>query len=135
MKKTTLFIVTCILGITCNAQTTYIDKDSINLGYDQGGSGAFWSIYKDASKNALIIGDTQGTGAGNLELGIGEVKVSSNIKCDNWTITNGFAISNITNAPASSSAYGFAGEIRVTADYIYFCYAPNSWKRIAWQTF
>lgn len=36
-----------------------------------------------------------------------------------------------TTPPASSTASGKYGEIRVTSTYIYFCIAPNSWVRYA----
>jgi uncharacterized repeat protein (TIGR03837 family) len=37
-------------------------------------------------------------------------------------------------APASASASGTAGEIRIDADYIYVCTATNTWKRVAIAT-
>jgi len=36
-----------------------------------------------------------------------------------------------TTAPASATAAGKVGEMRVTATYAYFCTAPNTWKRVA----
>ena len=38
-------------------------------------------------------------------------------------------------APASSTATGVKGEIYIDANYFYYCYAPNSWRRIAGTTF
>ncbi|POR24122.1 hypothetical protein BWK58_08635 [Flavobacterium columnare] len=38
-------------------------------------------------------------------------------------------------APASSTATGVKGEIYVDANYVYYCYAPNSWRRVAGTTF
>ena len=40
----------------------------------------------------------------------------------------------LTTAPASASASGIAGEVRVDADYIYVCTATNTWKRVAIST-
>lgn len=37
-------------------------------------------------------------------------------------------------APASASATGTTGEVRITADYIYVCTATNTWKRTALTT-
>jgi hypothetical protein len=36
-----------------------------------------------------------------------------------------------TTAPASATATGTTGEIRVTSTYIYWCYATNQWGRAA----
>jgi hypothetical protein len=36
-----------------------------------------------------------------------------------------------TSAPASATATGTTGEIRVTSTYIYWCYATNQWGRAA----
>jgi hypothetical protein len=38
-------------------------------------------------------------------------------------------------APASASATGTVGEIRVTSEYIYWCIAPNTWIRAVGATF
>ncbi|OWP74161.1 hypothetical protein, partial [Flavobacterium oreochromis] len=38
-------------------------------------------------------------------------------------------------APTSSSANGVKGEMYVDANYVYYCYAPNSWRRVAGTTF
>jgi hypothetical protein len=40
-----------------------------------------------------------------------------------------------TIAPASAAAAGTTGEIRTTANYIYWCIAPNTWIRAAGNTF
>jgi len=44
-------------------------------------------------------------------------------------------LANTTNAPASSSANGSVGEVRVTSTYVYVCTATNTWKRVALETF
>ena len=45
-------------------------------------------------------------------------------------VTSGqFKLSALNNFPSSSSSSGTTGEIRFTADHIYVCVAPNTWKR------
>ena len=44
-------------------------------------------------------------------------------------------LANTANAPASSTANGTIGEVRVTSTYIYVCTATNTWKRVALETF
>ena len=42
-----------------------------------------------------------------------------------------FKLSALNTAPASATATGTTGEIRVDANYIYICTATNTWKRSA----
>jgi len=45
-----------------------------------------------------------------------------------------FKVNNLNTAPASSTALGAIGEIRITSDYIYVCVGINAWKRAALST-
>lgn len=45
-----------------------------------------------------------------------------------------FRLSALNTAPASASATGTAGEIRIDASFIYVCTATNTWKRVAIAT-
>lgn len=45
-----------------------------------------------------------------------------------------FRLSALNTAPASASATGTTGEIRIDANYIYVCTATNTWKRVAIAT-
>jgi hypothetical protein len=40
-----------------------------------------------------------------------------------------------TGTPASSSAACQTGQLEADSNYLYFCTAPNSWKRSAWSAF
>jgi len=40
-----------------------------------------------------------------------------------------------TGTPASSSAACQTGELEADSNYLYFCTAPNTWKRTAWASF
>lgn len=37
--------------------------------------------------------------------------------------------------PASSSAPGVPGDVAADASYLYVCYAPNTWRRVAVSSF
>ena len=39
-----------------------------------------------------------------------------------------------SSTPSSASDYGFPGEIRWDANYIYVCVATDTWKRVALST-
>lgn len=45
-----------------------------------------------------------------------------------------FKISSLNTAPASATATGTLGEVRITATYIYVCTATNTWVRTALTT-
>ena len=45
-----------------------------------------------------------------------------------------FKLSALNTAPASATAAGTLGEIRIDANYIYICTATNTWKRVAIAT-
>ena len=48
----------------------------------------------------------------------------------NGAITNSqYKLSALNTAPASATATGTLGEIRIDANYIYVCTATNVWKR------
>jgi hypothetical protein len=40
-----------------------------------------------------------------------------------------------TATPSSSSAACQTGQIEADSSYLYFCTAPNTWKRTAWSSF
>jgi len=42
---------------------------------------------------------------------------------------------NLNTAPATATASGTTGEVRITAGYIYVCTATNTWVRAAITTF
>ena len=45
-----------------------------------------------------------------------------------------YKISALNTAPASATATGTTGEIRITAGFIYVCTATNTWVRTALAT-
>lgn len=48
--------------------------------------------------------------------------------------TDSFMFDGLSTAPASATANGRIGEVRVDANYIYVCTATNTWKRVALST-
>ena len=53
----------------------------------------------------------------------------------NGAVTNSqYKLSALNAAPASATATGTLGEIRIDANYIYVCTATNTWKRTALST-
>lgn len=67
--------------------------------------------------------------------------LDGNTKKESWShahpelkSTATLSITELNTAPASATATGRTGEIRVTADYIYVCTATDTWKRTALTT-
>lgn len=52
----------------------------------------------------------------------------------NWTFAGQINKSSLDTAPASATAPGTVGEIRITATHVYWCIATNTWIRAAGTT-
>ncbi|MDM9632738.1 hypothetical protein [Robiginitalea aurantiaca] len=77
----------------------------------------------NGENNQIVIGHGA-VGNGSLTVTIGNDAITD-VYFGNGYIFSGDA------APASSSAPGETGEIRIDANFIYVCVAPNSWVRAA----
>jgi hypothetical protein len=64
----------------------------------------------------------------NTDNGVDILQVNGSI------LSTQYKLSSLNTAPASASATGTLGEIRIDANYIYICTATNTWKRIAIAT-
>lgn len=77
--------------------------------------------------NEIVIGDTA-IGAGSNTATLGSAATTK-------TVLSGVIQKRaLDTAPASATATGTAGEIRVTATHIYVCTATNTWVRTALAT-
>lgn len=56
------------------------------------------------------------------------------VEIDGTLTTDQYILSDLNTAPASATATGTKGEIRVTAGFIYVCIATNTWVRSALTT-
>jgi hypothetical protein len=52
----------------------------------------------------------------------------------NYVQVSQLRLAQLNSAPSSASDTGTAGEIRITAGYVYVCVAENTWKRAALAT-
>lgn len=77
----------------------------------------------------VLGGSTKTNGAGGYFYSNGTGGIGVNVSGDKSAFLVGF-----NTAPASASATGTTGEVRITADYIYVCTATNTWKRVAIST-
>jgi hypothetical protein len=65
------------------------------------------------------------------KVGIGTTTLSQTLNVDGDVLADGYRLSAMQTAPSGRGDTGTLGEIRVTADHIYVCYATNSWHRVA----
>ena len=95
------------------------------FGYD-GGYAAYFKTF--VSGNVLIQNGGSFTDAGfRLDVN-GTARVQGNLT------TTQYNVSALNTAPASATATGTLGEIRITAGFIYVCTATNTWVRTALTT-
>lgn len=45
-----------------------------------------------------------------------------------------FANSPLVTAPSTATSSGTTGDMAIDTSYVYFCVAPNTWKRVAIST-
>ena len=122
------------------------DNDSSLLIYNYGSKRATTWMGKAAANKCCIFSygeDNTGILFGTLSnapitIGINSASVADiNATESSWSIpikTTQFKLSELNSAPASSTATGTVGEIRIDANYIYVCTAKNTWKRTALTT-
>lgn len=70
--------------------------------------------------------------SGNV--GIATVAPAQKLDVNGTAQATQFKLSALNTAPASATATGVVGEIRIDASYIYICTATNTWKRSALTT-
>lgn len=73
-------------------------------------------------------------GFGNNKIGIDRIASTHALEVNGATQATQYILSALNTAPGSASEAGVAGEIRVTATYIYVCTATNTWVRPALTT-
>jgi hypothetical protein len=103
------------------------NTNEIVIGYNTTGMGSNTAILGNSNithtylRGQVLIGTTTSDGVNTLQV--------------NGTIAStGYKLSALNTAPASASATGTLGEIRITADAIYICTATDTWKKVAIAT-
>ncbi len=71
-------------------------------------------------------------GGGNV--GIGTTSPSQKLEVDGQVLSDGYRLAAMQTAPATRNSTGTLGEIVIDGNYIYVCYAANSWSRVALET-
>ena len=98
-------------------------------------SGADDSIFIGTNTRANANGESNQIVIGNYVTGGGTntVSIGNNGITDNYfngdVHADGFRLNALQAPPASASAAGTTGEIRIDANFIYVCVATNTWVR------
>lgn len=103
-------------GAFNQANNVYLWAQNADLAIGTGTSNAIHFLVNNGATDALTI-DTSGNTTAS-----GIVKSTQ------------FKLSALNTAPASASATGTIGDIRIVDGYIYVCVATNTWKRTALTT-
>ena len=108
---------------------------NVFIGFNAGSDATF-----NALSNTLVIQNSNssiplihGDFSANL-VGIGKLATTYALEVEGTSEATQYKISALNTAPASATAPGEVGEIRITATYIYICIAPNVWVRAALTT-
>jgi hypothetical protein len=72
--------------------------------------------------------------SGTGRVGIGTNTLSQALNVNGDVLATGYRVSAMQTAPAARNSSGTLGEIRITSNYIYVCYATSSWSRVALAT-
>ncbi len=67
-------------------------------------------------------------------VGIGTTSPSQKLEVDGQVLSDGYRLAAMQTAPATRNSTGTLGEIVIDGNYIYVCYAANSWSRVALET-
>lgn len=127
-----------ILG--SGAAGSYIDTDTtittayalhastIAAGMSGGGALPILSIERDGVVQSIFFN------SGNFSIGSTTDDNTNKLQVNGSVISTQYRLSALNTAPASATATGTLGEIRIDANYIYVCTATNTWKRAAIAT-
>lgn len=121
-------------------------SENTAVGYNAGGNAAgnatgfnntFLGSRATTATNALSNSTAIGylasfTTSNTIQLGNASV---TTVNTSGALTTSQYKLSALNTAPASATAAGTLGEIRVTADSIYVCIATNTWVKAALVTF
>jgi hypothetical protein len=86
------------------------------------------------ANGTVMINPTASGVTASAKLLVGRASSTFTFDVNGSARANQFYLSALNTAPASASATGTTGEIRIDANYIYICTATNTWKRVAIAT-
>lgn len=116
-----------LMFLTGSTYSPYKPIGANSLGFYKTGSSGNIAILNDANGDITLTTNGNSTAQWTLNSSGNVVQTGTN------TATQ-YRLSALNTAPASASATGTTGEVRITSDYIYVCIATNTWVRAALAT-
>ena len=102
--------------------------------FDGGAHNSSSLIFRTAQTSGTITQRMRVFAGGNVQIGGSGTDAGYKLDCTGTLRATQFYLSSLNTAPASATATGTTGEIRIDASYIYICTATNTWKRVAIAT-
>ena len=132
--STALNLQTGLSGGVGNVTLDVWNQSPIGTGIVSNASNGGVSISSQSGNGDSYISNITSGGTGRNYVGRNNgIETYSVDKIGNVTATQ-YKISALNTAPASATATGTLGEIRITAGFIYVCTATNTWVRTALAT-
>ena len=92
------------------------------------------NIFQAYANGTVIINPTTLGVTATAKLLVGTASSTHMFDVNGTARATQFFLSALNTAPASATATGTTGEIRIDANFIYICTATNTWKRVAIAT-
>jgi len=128
-------------GSMLNVAGTARFKEGVGTYYAEAGSDTNYSFFRGGNSGlGTLVYDILGKGvfmqpfSGSLIVGGLTDNGVDRIQSNGSILATQYKISALNTAPASATATGTTGEIRITAGFIYVCTATNTWVRTALAT-
>jgi hypothetical protein len=97
-------------------------------------AGAYISRNTPDSYPVFAFNDANSSSTGHIVDFQNQGSTVSYVANNGGFVAPSFTLTDLNTAPASSTATGTKGEIRITSTYIYICTATNTWVRAALST-
>jgi hypothetical protein len=92
------------------------------------------NVLQAFADGSVVINPTASGVTASAKLLVGRASSTFTFDVNGTARANQFYLSALNTAPASATATGTTGEIRIDANFIYICTATNTWKRVAIAT-
>lgn len=102
--------------------------------FDSGANNSASIMFRTAQTSGTITQRMRIFAGGNVSISSSASDPGYLLNVNGTCRANQFFLSALNSTPASASATGTLGEIRIDANYIYVCTATNTWKRAAIAT-
>ena len=133
-NSTALRLQTGLSGGVGNRALDVSNQSSIGTGIVSNASNSGVSISSQSGNGDSYVSNITSGGTGRNYVGRNNGTETYSVDKTGSVTATQYKISALNTAPASATATGTTGEIRITAGFIYVCTAANTWVRTALAT-